>query len=348
MDLNKDYYKILGVTKTSSSNDIKNAYKKLVKMYHPDLNKNNSDDKIKEINIAYSVLSDETTKKQYDTQSPYGKSYNPNPFEHVGGIYEIFNVFFGNDLFSQSRNPFGSFFHGGKNEYKEFHENLDITINLIVTLNDVYKGKPIKVSYKRFVHCETCKGTGFDPKSESYECEICGGIGKDNLGRKCEYCQGVGKIYSMPCGFCNGEKIVLRDAEFNITNVENIRASEDKYLRSFGHQSKYFREKKGDLKLKIIYQEVNKYKIIDNKLYYNLDLHYEDAIKGFKYEYKLLDDSKIKVSIPEKTKDGDIIRLKGKGLILDIKGNRDDLYIKINIIIDYKRLQKNLEVKFNI
>jgi len=342
MDLNKNYYQILGVNKQSTIDEIKKTYRNLAKQLHPD--KNNGDktkeDKFKQVSEAYSVLGDETSKKQYDTQSPHGNSYNPNPFAHVGGIDDIFQTFFGGSPFTQANNPFGSFF-GARNEYKEFHENLDITVNLIVTLNDVYKGNPIKVSYKRFVHCDTCKGTGFDPKSESYKCEVCDGRGIDNYGRKCNYCQGMGKVYSLPCGDCNdGQKVVLKDAEFNITNVENIRASEDKYLRGFGHQSKYFREKTGDLKLKVIYQEITNHKIIDNKLYYYLDLHYEDAINGVKYEYKTLDDNKLNVSIPEKTKDGDIIRLKGKGLLLNHKGDRDDLFFKINIIIDYDRIQK--------
>jgi len=344
MDLNKNYYSILGVNKNATIDEIKKTYRKLALLYHPDRNKGDKtkEEKFKQISEANSVLGDETSKKQYDSQSPHGNSYNPNPFAHVGGfgMDDIFNAFFGGgNPFTQGGIPFGSFF-GAKNEYREFQENLDITVNLIVTLNDVYKGKPIKVSYKRFVHCETCKGTGFDPRSESYECEMCNGRGKDNLGRKCEYCQGMGRVYSLPCGSCNdGEKIVLKDAEFNVTNIESMRVSEDKYLRGFGHQSKYFREKKGDLKLKIIYQDVPNHKIIDNKLYYNLDLHYDDAIKGIKYEYVALDDSKIKVTIPAKTKDGDLIRLKGKGLIINTKGERDDLFFKINIIIDYTRLK---------
>ena len=343
MNLNKDYYSILGLNKNSNIDEIKKTYRKLALLYHPDKNKGDKrkEEKFKQISEAYSVLGDQTSKKQYDTQSPYGNSYNPNPFAHVGGVDDIFQAFFGGNPFAQANNPFASFFHSGKNKYHEFRENLDITVNLIVTLNDVYKGKPIKVSYKRFVHCDVCKGTGFDPKSESYECEMCNGKGKDNLGRRCKYCQGLGRIFLLPCSACNdGEKVVLKDSEFNITNVENIRASEDKYLRGFGHQSKYFREKKGDLKLKVIYQDTINHKIIDNKLYYYLDLHYEDAIKGTKYEYKALDNSKIKVTIPEKTKDGDIIRLKGKGLFINHKGDRDDLYFKINIIIDYERIQK--------
>lgn len=327
MDLNKDYYGILGISNSSSISDIKKRFRKLAMIYHPDKNDGDKhkEEKFKLITEAYNILSNEETKNHYDTFSPYGKKYksNYNPFINLG--YDIFDAFFKNYNFV-------NFDHG------DFKENLDIVVNLYVTLKDVYKGLPVKVTYKRFVHCSNCKGTGFDPKSLSYTCEICEGKGKNNFNEKCEYCQGDGKIYTSPCDVCKGEKIILKDAEFNVVNIENIRNSEDKYLKGFGHQSRYYREIKGDLKLRIIYQDDEKYKIIDNKLHYKLDIHYEDAIYGIEKELKLLDDNIIKINIPEKTKDGDIITIKEKGLIKNIIGERDDLIISINVIIDYSRV----------
>jgi len=337
--LKEDLYKILEVDKKSTNVEIKNNYRKLSKKYHPDKNKNGGE-KFKKISMAYSILSSEDKKQKYDAQSPYGKDYNSNPFSAfgggMGGFDDIFQSFFGG---RPTSNPFVEFF-GRKNEYREFHENLDISVNVVITLKNVFEGKPIKVSYKRYQHCDVCKGTGFDPNSESYECDICQGTGKDRFGRKCEYCQGLGKIFSLPCGACNdGEKVVLKDTEFNLNNIHKIRESTTEYLRGYGHQSRYFREKKGDLKLNIIYQHSLGYTIENEKLIYHLDLHYEDAINGIKYEYEHLDGSKMKVSIPKKTSDGDMVRLKGKGLLQNIK-NRGDLYFKINIIVDYDRLQR--------
>lgn len=333
MNVDKNYYQILGLTKNASPEEIKKNYRELSKKYHPDINKN-GEIKFKEISEAYSVIGDDNKKRSYDTQSQYGKSYNPNPFSAFsggqGGFDDIFNTFFGGSPFSG--NPFG-------NTYREFHENLDINVNVVITLKNVYEGKPIKVSYKRYQHCEDCGGTGFDRKGTSYECDICSGRGKDRFGRPCEYCQGLGKIYSGTCSTCKGEKIVIKDTEFNLNNIHKIRKSSSEYLKGYGHQSKYFRQKKGDLKLNIIYQHVMGYTIENDKLIYNLDIHYEDAINGMKYNYQNLDDSKIKVSIPKKTSDGDKVRLKGKGLYINHK-DRGDLLFRINVVIDYDRLQK--------
>ena len=337
MNIDKNYYQILGLDKNASPEEIKKTYRKLAIELHPDKNKGDvtKENQFKEVSEAYDCLGDVSKKTQYDTTSPNGKSYNPNPFSAfgVGGFGDIFTSFFGGGV---PNSPFGPF--GAQFEYREYHENLDITINVIVTLNDVYKSNPIKISYKRFLHCDDCQGTGFDRSSESFGCEMCGGRGRDQFGRKCEYCQGLGKIFSGTCKVCNGEKIVVKDTEFNLNNVHKIRQSSDEFLRGYGHQSKYYREKKGDLKLKVIYQDVKNYTVENEILYYNLDLHYDDAINGIKKEMELLDGSKILVSIPEKTNNSDVVRLKGKGLMIDHK-DRGDLHIRINVMIDYERLQ---------
>jgi len=337
MNVEKNYYQTLGLNKNSTQEEIKKTYKKLAIKFHPDKNKGDKskEDKFKEISEAYSIIGDVNKKKLYDVQSKHGKSHNPNPFSAFGGstgFDDIFNTFFGG---SPSSSPFGS---RTQHEYREFAENLDITINVIITLQDVYKSKPIPVKFKRFLHCDNCKGSGFDPKSDSYDCDMCGGKGKDRFGRPCDYCQGQGKIFSGTCPTCKGEKVILKDTEFNLNNIHKIRKSTTEYLRGYGHQSKYYRQKKGDLKLKIIYQSVKNYSIQDEQLYYNLDLHYKDAISGVKFKYEALDGTKIKVTIPKKTNDGDKNRLKGKGLLKNVK-DRGDLIFIINIIIDYDKLK---------
>lgn len=336
MNINKNYYQILGLNKNADLTEIKKTYKKLAVKYHPD--KNNGDkvkeEKFKEISEAYTELSNPLKKSQYDTQSPFGKTYNPNPFSNLGDIGNIFNTFFGGG------NPFGTPF-GKTHEYREFEENLDIVINVILTLADVYKSQPLKISYKRNLHCDDCDGTGFDRESLSDDCEMCDATGTVNNGifgrGKCEYCQGTGKVFSETCKKCNGEKVIPKDTEFDINNVYTIRKSAEEFLPGYGHQSKYFRNKIGILKLNIIYQDVKDYSIDNEILYYKMDLHYEDAINGDVKEFELLDGSSILIKIPQKTKDGDIIIVKGKGL-LKLTADRDDLHIRINIVINYDKL----------
>lgn len=338
--MNKNYYSILGLDKNATDEQIKKAYKKLAIKYHPDKNGGDkaSEEKFKEISEAYSTLGDPEKKKQYDVSSPHGKNYSTNPFASFGFGFNPINDIW-NDLFNNVGNPFADPF-GRSNHYREFHENLDISINVIVSLRDVYKGDPIKVSYDRYVNCEDCEGTGFDRNSDSYACDMCNGTGKSKMYVPCEYCLGHGKIYTGTCKTCNGEKIKVKKTEFNLNNIKSIRKSGVEYLKNYGHQSKYYRNKVGVLSLNIIYEHINQYDIIGDTLQYNVNLHYQDAIDGCELIYETLDGRKLKINIPPKTNDKDVVRLKNQGLLLNVK-ERGDLLIKINIIIDYERI-KNL------
>ena len=337
--MNENLYEILGLNKNATAEEIKASYRRLAMLYHPDKNKGDKEkeEKFKKISFAYDTLGDTTKKQQYDTQSPHGKTYQPNPFGAFGGgVDDIFNTFFGGNPFGGG-GPFGGF-HQQTHFHQEFNENLDITVNVVITLTDVYKAKPIKVSYKRYQHCDDCQGTGFDRNSHSDTCEMCGGGGRDQFGRQCQYCQGHGKIYTGTCKSCNGEKVVLKDVEFHINDVRTLRQSTEKYLRDFGHQSKYYRDKKGVLRLNIIYQHIPNYTIENEQLIYNLDIHYQDAIDGIKYEYECLDGTKLNVDIPQKSNNGDLLRLSGKGLFKNLS-ERDDLFFRMNIVINYERLK---------
>lgn len=288
MDLNKDYYAILGLPKTASEQDIKKAYKSLAKTHHPD--KGGDQEKFKIISDAYSVLSG-NEKEIYDTQSTHGNNYSPY------------------------NNGWGSIFSnwGNVNRTYDQRENLNININIIVTLKDVYKGEPINVKYKRKISCKKCNGTGTGQKD------------KDK------------------CDICNGEGTVINDENFNINNVQNYRQSFTEVLYGYGHVSKRNKNTFGSCILTVNFQNIYGYSTNEKgELVYNLDIHYSDAIKGFKYKYECLDGSEMFVNIPEKTKDKDILRIKGKGLLLTApfysSATRSDLYFRINIVIDYKRM----------
>jgi len=333
MDYNKNYYQMLGVDKNASAEDIKKSYRKLAHQSHPD--KNNGDDtKFKELNSAYSVLSSDK-KQEYDTRSPHGNSYSPinNMFGGGSGFEFHFN---GSDIFSQffgKDSPFNQFGGGFR---QEFRENLDVNVNVIINLKQIYLNENLKVKYKKHHHCDKCDGTGFDRDGDSYTCEICNGTGRDNF-KTCEYCRGVGKIYSGQCKTCLGEKVILKETEITMQNVAQLRNNIRNAHRGYGHQSKCYREKVGNLILNIIVDRNDNYKITNNnELNKTINIHFEDAIKGSEIVDKHIDDTKIKIKLPEKTKNGDIIRIKNKGLLNN--NVRSDLFLKINIIIDYERI----------
>jgi len=324
----KDYYKVLGVDKKASQDEIKKAYRKKAVQTHPD--KHGGDDtEFKEINEAYQVLGDEKNRKQYDMGG-----MNSN-FSGQGGfdIHDIFSSF-GNGF-----DPFDMFFRGGGGS--GYHENLDLMVNVDITLHDVYNNTDKTIKFNRNVTCDVCNGTGFDPDSDSHQCDVCGGDGRvwePMFGyQKCKYCQGSGRIHTGTCKKCNGKKVIEKKEEFKLNNIYKIRSSDRQILRGYGNQSKYYLNKIGNLVLNINYLHDNKYKLKEDGLYYRLDLHYEDAINGMNIEYKHLDNKKYKLKIPKKTNDGDILRMKGKGLLINGKV-RQDLFVKINIIIDYNRL----------
>lgn len=327
----KDYYKILGVDKNSTQDEIKKAFRKKAVETHPD--KHGGDDKeFKEINEAYQVLGDEKKRKQYDMggqniNSDFGGGFGFN-------IHDIFSNFGSGAGFD----PFDMFFRQGGSGY---NENLDINLNIDINLKDIYNNKNKTIEYNRLVSCNVCNGTGFDPNSESHVCEVCNGDGRSwepMFGyQKCKYCQGTGKIHTGTCKKCNGKKVINKKEKFTLNNIYRIRQSDTQYLKGYGNYSKYYQNRVGNLILNINYQHDNRYKIKDNGLYYKLDLHFDDAINGKLVNYEHLDGKVYKLKIPKKTKDGDTLRMKRKGLLIN-NISRQDLFIKLNIIIDYNRL----------
>lgn len=343
MDLKKDYYKILGLNKDTSEKEIKKEYRKKANKYHPDKYGGDGSE-FKDINEAFQILGNKDKKHKYDHQSPHGKNYDPSsgfnsfftggePFAG-GDPFAGFNFSFGGSGFD----PFDIFFNR-----KEFHENLDITINKNITLSDVYNNKEINIKYKRKITCDVCRGTGFDPDSESYGCDVCDGSGRmwePTTGyMKCKYCQGKGKIHTGECKKCKGNKVIDKEEEFNINNVYRIKNSDKKYLKGYGNQSKHYINKKGNLILNINYINNENYLRRDDGLYYKLNVHYENAINGSEIEYKHLDNKIYKIKIPPKTKDGDKLKMENKGLLIDNK-TRQDFFLLVNIIIDYNEINK--------
>jgi molecular chaperone DnaJ len=329
MDFNKNYYKILGVDKNATETEIKKAYRQLAKKHHPDTNHTQDDTIFKEINEAFGIVGNEEERQKYDVHSPHGKNFQPgfgDPFSHIFGGGGGFGF-----------NPFDSLFRDIFNRKEEFVENLDINVGVNITLKDIYNNNNISIKFKRNVKCDTCNFSGFDPNSESFECETCDGKGNDGF-TTCKYCSGTGKIHTGTCSKCDGEKVISKDEELAFSNSYSIEASFMKYMRGMGHQSKYYPNRVGSLNIQANYIHDNRYIKEDHNLIYPLNLHFQLAIDGIDFEYEHLDDKKYSLKIPPKTKDGDMLRVGGKGLLIDGK-KRGDLLIKINIIIDYEILK---------
>lgn len=345
----KDYYKVLGVDKNASQDEIKKAYRKLARQYHPDLHPgdNVAAEKFKEINEANEVLSDETKRKNYDTfGDPNGNmggfSGGSGGFSGFGGFEDIFGDIFGG-------------FGGSRTRANTKTKGEDITIELTLSFLDAAKGCRREITYNRNEQCASCKGTGAKNGTAYKTCEKCGGTGQIQYTssngffrsvnvRACDECRGTGKKIIDTCKECNGKGYVKKATKLTL----DIPAGADtgSYIRKvgFGEASKNGGPS-GDL---IVVMKVENSKLFKRKnfdLYVDVPISFKTAALGGKVKIPLIDDT-FEYSIPEGTQSGKIFFVRGKG----IRTNRGtgDLYIVVSVEIPTKlsKEQKKLLDKF--
>ncbi len=322
MDLNKNYYQCLGVDKNCTEEDIKKAFRKLSKTHHPD--KGGDSSTFQEINEANSVLSDKTKKETYDVQSPHGKNPRRSNFSFE-------------DLFSGG-NGFSSF-----SGFQNIMEDLDLNINIQVSLKEIYNNTEKTIKYKRYVPCSTCDATGFDEESSSTTCSNCGGNGvvRDIFGRqfRCNHCNGTGST-KKACKRCNGDKLVLTDETMVIDFAYIAYGDTPKKIskRGFGNFSKQMRGNVGNFNVTLIPITNSDYRQDGFNLYHTIKLSIRDAILGTKYRYTHLDDKKIDIKITPNTNNGDKFKIPSLGLLHNKSGTRGDLIIIVELFINYETL----------
>ncbi len=334
----KDYYKILGVDKGASADEIKKAFRKLAHEYHPDKGTGN-EAKFKEASEAYSVLSDEKKRAQYDRFGSAG----PN----MGGGQGGFNGFEGFDFsqFTQGNGQgfefdlgdiFGDFFGGGRQRQRR---GADISIDLEISFYESVFGGEKSVFLTKTSNCSACHGTGAKAGSEMHTCGDCHGHGKIKEARRsfmgqimterlCEKCQGKGKIPKDKCQTCHGLGLVRKQDELKIKIPIDVNDGET--LRLNGAGEAISGGPAGDLYIKISVAEDKVFEKVGKDLVMTLPIKLTDALLGAKYPIKTLDGD-IDVKIPEGVAHNEILRVKGKG-VPKSNSTRGDLLIKISII----------------
>lgn len=347
----RDYYEVLGVAKTATPEEIKKAYKKKAIQYHPDKNPGDkeAEEKFKEAAEAYSVLSDEKKRQQYDQ---FGHSMGPSGFggSYGGGSYGGFGGFSMEDIFSQFGDIFGGHFsHGHGFEgaaygrpQKRVQKGSDLRITIKVTLKDIMNGVEKKIKLSRLVACSHCKGTGAKDGTAYKTCQHCKGTGyvsyvqQTMLGAMrsesvCPDCNGEGKIISEECSYCHGSGVEKKE---EIVSFQIPAGVEDGMVLTMPGQGNAPRHGgvNGDL-LIVIQEEKDPDLVRDgDDLIYNLMLDFPTAALGGSAEVPMVG-GKARLKIDAGTQPGKVLRLRGKGLPHFRSSERGNLLVNVMVYV---------------
>lgn len=355
--MSKDYYKILEVEKTASKEDIKKAYKKLAKKYHPDISKEaDAEKKFKDINEAAGVLLDDEKKQRYDT---YGTADGPQGFGGFGGSSGGFNPQdFGiniDDIFEQF--GFSGFSGSSRSRSRKQQKDTSIYEEVEITLDDVYFGKEVELKINHDEKCSVCDGIGAENKKDVHTCSTCQGRGtvienqRSILGiirtqRPCPDCLGKGSKISNPCHKCSGSGTEKKKETVTIKipkGVENGVTLRVQNKGSYDNETDSY----GDLFLKIYVKKHKEYDVEGSDLYRTLDINFVQAIIGDEIEFDHFKKT-LSLKIPEGTQAGTILRLKEKGLPEFNYNGYGNLYVKVNVEIpkNTTKEQKNILLEY--
>ncbi len=336
----KNYYEVLGVKKDASEEEIKAAYKKLVKQYHPDLHPGDklAAEKFKEINEANEVLSDKQKRAAYDYEQAH-------PGMGGGGMGGFGGAGFGGAGFGNFSDIFDSIFQGfgGSANVQRDTTGEDIQLNMTLSFMDAAKGCVKEISYNRNEPCPSCKGTGAKGGTAFTTCRKCGGKGQirftqDTIfGRTvrvgaCPDCGGKGKTITEKCPDCRGRGAIRRETKLTL----NIPAGADtnSYIRKRGYgQAGTDGGEAGDL---IVVFRVEPHKLFERKnydLYVDLPIPFQTAALGGTVRVPDLNDA-FDYTIPEGTQSGTVFTIRGKGI--KTRNGTGNLYLRVFVEVPAK------------
>lgn len=348
----RDYYEVLGVSKTATQDELKKAYRKLARKYHPDLNKDNAEaaEKFKECNEAYSVLSDEQKRAQYD-------QFGHAAFENGGmgggggfggaggfggfggsGMEDIFDMFFG-----------GQGGRGGRSSKAGPQRGADLRFDLEISFEEAAFGLEKEINLYRDEVCDHCHGEGAEPGSKVETCPECNGSGYVRFTqntmfgqmvneRPCSRCKGEGKIISEPCKECRGKGTVKRNKKLKVKipagvdNGSRLRVAGEGEAGAKGGPS-------GDL---YVYLYVKPHKFFERDgttVLCEVPINIVQATLGADIKVPTLD-GQVTMKIPEGTQPGKVMRIKGKGIPSLRNSSRGDQLVRIKVVVPTKLSDK--------
>jgi len=329
----RDYYEVLGVAREASDQEIKSAYRRLAMQHHPDRNpddKEQSEEKFKEITEAYSILADSQKRAAYDRFGHAGVGTAGAP-DFSSTIFSDFGDIFG-DLFG-----FGDVFGRGGQRRGRGAGGIDLRYDLEITLEEAAEGKKAKIKIPRWEACNICNGSGAKAGSKPVNCPACGGRGQlrhqqgfFTVTRTCPQCQGVGEVIRDSCHHCKGEGRISTERVLDLRIPAGV--DEGTRLRVAGEGGVAMRgSPPGDLYVILKLREHEFFERHGSDLYYTIPVSISQAALGAEVMVPTLKGEE-RLSIPEGAQTGSVLRLRGMGMpALEGRGH-GDLYITIFVV----------------
>lgn len=340
----RDYYEVLGVSKDASKDEIKKAYRKLSKKYHPDINKEEgADEKFKEITEAYEVLSDQNKRANYDQfghsgpQGGFGgQGFGGQDFSGFGGGFEdIFSTFFGGG--------------GAQRDPNAPRKGDDLQYTMTISFEEAVFGAEKEISIRKEVKCETCEGSGAKPGSKKKTCHYCNGaghvaveqntiLGRVRTEKVCPVCNGTGEEIEEPCPTCHGKGTQTKNVKIKVKVPEGV--DTDQQIRLAGEGAPgHNGGPQGDLYVVFRVKTSDKFIREGDDIFYNLKISFPQAALGDEVKVPTLDGEVI-LTVPEGTQDGKQFRMKDKG-VKNVHGyGHGDLFVNINVVTPTKLSEK--------
>lgn len=346
----RDYYEVLGIEKGAGADQIKKAYRQMAKKYHPDVNKDNpeAEEKFKEVNEAYEVLSDPQKKQAYDQFGHAG--VDPNAGFGGGGGAGGFGGFDMGDILESF---FGGGFGGGGNRRNGPRKGGDIHQSVELTFTEAAFGVTKEIVILRVEDCETCQGTGAKKGTAPQTCSVCHGTGqvkttqRTPLGsfvttRVCDACRGEGKVVTDPCTVCNGQGKVRRRRTIKVDIPAGIDDGQTISMRGEGDKGSRGGPA-GDLLISVRIKKHDLFTRQGNDVLCEVPITFVQAALGCDIEVPTID-GKIRYHIPEGTQTDTVFRLKNKGIPALRGGGRGDQRVKVIVEIPKNLSQRQKEL----
>jgi len=331
----RDYYEVLGVTRTATDQEIKSAYRRLAIKFHPDKNPNDAsaEENFKEAAEAYSVLQDAEQRRRYDRFGHAGVSSGAGAGSWgapgFGGIEDILGDLFGfGDVFGGTR---------GGSRRSTAQRGADLRYDLEITLEEAANGLTAQLRIPRLEGCETCKGSGAASGTQPETCQTCAGTGQVryqqgffSVARTCGACRGAGRVIKTPCKDCNGAGRVEREKQMEVKIPAGVETGSRLRVQGEGEAGTQSGPS-GDLYVVIHVAEHEQFERQGSNLYEAVPITFAQAALGADIMVKTLDGEE-KLKVPMGTQTGTVFRLKSKGMPQLGGRGKGDLFVSVSLI----------------